>query len=134
MFGSLMLDETGDLIEAVETIATVDYTTIAVAVGSQQVSQSMSLRVSTKTKDVWFNEAAGIDFDDLFYNSNQSDTIMNPIRAQAFRETLEATPGFGDYAENKDVVFTRTGRKLEINLPCTIIDCDSSRFVPAVIG
>lgn len=134
MFGTLMLDADGDLIEAVETVGAVEYATIGVALGSIEVAQNISLRVSTKTRDCWFNLAAGVDYGTLFYDTNRSDATMNPIRAQAFRETLEATPGFGSYAGSNEVVFSRTGRKVEVSLPCVVIACDDSRVIPAVIG
>lgn len=134
MFGTLMLDAEGDLIEAVEVIGAQSYTTIAVAIGSQQVSQALSLGTSTKKRDAWFNRDAGIDYEDLFYGSNRSDVVMNPIRAQAFRSALENTPGFGQYADSKDVTFTRAARKISVGLPCVVVDCDNSRVIPVVIG
>lgn len=134
MFGTLMLDENGDVIEAVETVSGDEYTTIAVALGAQQVAQALSLNVSTKQNDVWFNRSAGIDYNGLFYSATRSDTVMNPIRAQAFRQALERTPGFGSYAEGKDVQFSRAERRLTVGLPCVVIDCDNSRVTPAVIG
>lgn len=134
MYGTLMLDETGDLIEAADMSGLIEYTTVAVALGAQQVSQALSLSVSTKQRDVWFNKSAGIDYDGLFYGSTRTDRVMNPIRAQAFRQALENTPGFGSYASTKDVQFTRADRRLQVDLPCVIIDCDNSRVIPAVIG
>jgi hypothetical protein len=134
MYGTLMLDEQGDLIEAVEVVDGDEYTTIAVALGAQQVGQALSLNVSTKQKDVWFNRSAGVDYNGLFYGATRSDDTMNPIRAQAFRQVIENTPGFGSYADTKDVRFTRAERRLAVDLPCVVIDCDNSRVVPAVIG
>lgn len=135
MFGSLMLDTSGDLIEAEELDGSGNvYTTIGIALGSIQVSQAMSMRVSTRAGTVWFNLAAGIDYDGLFYNTRRSDVDMNPIRSNIFRQTLSETPGFGAFANSRDVTFTRTGRRLEVELPCVTIDCDSSRVTPSVIG
>ena len=134
MFGTLMLDESGDLIDAVEVVGTETFSTIGIALGSIETSQNISLRISTKRRDCWFNRATGIDYAALFYNTNRGDEIMNPMRAQAFREMLEATPGFASYADINEVTFKRTDRKLEVQLPCVVISCDSSRVIPAVIG
>jgi hypothetical protein len=129
-----MLDDTGDLIEATESVGAAVYNTIGIALGSIEAAQNMSLRTSTKINDCWFNRAAGIDYNTLFYDTNLSDAVMNPLRAQAFRETLEGTPGFGRYAAGNEVFFSRAGRKLGVELPCVIIACDSSQITPAVIG
>lgn len=134
MYGTLMLDESGDLIEAADMSGILEYTTVAVALGSQQVAQALSMSVSTKQRDAWFNKSAGIDYEGLFYGSTRSDTVMNPIRAQAFRQAMENTPGFGSYADAKDVTFSRADRRLSVKLPCVVIDCDNSRVIPAVIG
>lgn len=129
-----MLDVDGDLIQAVETLDGEDYETIGIALGSIQVAQAASLRVSTRMDTVWFNRAVGIDFDGLYYNSRQSDDAMNPVRASAFRDAIRGTPGFGSFPDNDNVVFTRTARGLEAKLPCFVVDCDSSRVIPAIIG
>lgn len=129
-----MLDTSGDLITATETVGAQVYQTIGVALGTIEVSQNMSIRVSTKKKDVWFNRDAGVDFVNLFYNANRSDVTMNPVRAQAYRELIENTPGFGAYLGLNEVTFDRTGRKLAITLPCVVLSCDDSRVIPAVIG
>lgn len=129
-----MLDASGDLITAEETIGVDTYQTIGVSVGAPQVSQAMSLNVSTKVRDIWFNRSAGVDFNGLFYDSTRADAVMNPIRAQAFRDALTNTPGFGSFADGRDVNFTRTSRKIEVKLPCVVIACDASRVTPSVIG
>lgn len=134
MYGTLLLDEQGDLLEAVEDYEGSEYTTIGVAVGSQQVAQALSLRASTRKKSVWFNLTAGIDYSGLFYDTNIADSTMNPIRAQVFREALEGTPGFESFPEGREVVFTRTNRTLAVALPCVQIDCDSSRVIPRTLG
>ena len=134
MFGTLMLDDTGDLISAIEHLEGETYQTIGVALGSIQVAQACSLRVSTTTNSVWFNRAHGIDMDGLFYNTNKTDADLNPIRAQAFRTVMENTRGFGDYAGGNNVDFIRTGRKLAVQLPCFAVDCDTAIVTPVVIG
>lgn len=135
MFGTLLLDEDGDLIAAYEVgDDTLEYETIGIALGSQQVAQAASMRVSTRQSSVWFNVTAGIDYETLFYNTSRTDTVMNPIRSQMFMAELLATPGVSGVAGETAVTFTRTVRTLAIDLPCVNIDCDNSRVVPIVMG
>lgn len=134
MFGSLLLDDSGDLLQAFERDNTdVEYDTIAVALGAYQVAQSVSMRASTKKRSVWFNRAAGVDYNALFYDTSKADATMNPIRSIAFREQLLSTPGISRFADDADIRFTRTGRQLAIELPCVVIDCDNSRITPTVL-
>lgn len=134
MFWSLMLDTDGDLIDGFETADGEEYNSIAVSAGATQIAQALSLRASTHADSVWFNRAAGVDYNGLFFSTNRSDETMNPIRAQVFRDILLNTPGMDGFADSDAVSFTRTSRKLEVKLPCAKITCSTELVQPTVIG
>jgi hypothetical protein len=124
MAGTLMLDNTGDLIAA-EWPGGVE--TVGIAIGIAQVAQSANLAVSVRKGSVWWNITAGVDYESLFHNT-QDSVQLDPIRATAFREAVLSVPGISGFSKSDEITFARSaGRTVSVSIPCVDIDCDEGR-------
>lgn len=125
-----MLAQDGDLILAEHDDGA---QTIGVALGAYTVVQAAAQAVSLRQGNVWFNLAAGVDYESLFYSARGSDSQLAPIRATAFRDALSAVPGVLGFDGAGQITFSRKGRTVTPSIPCLQIKCDDVRL-SATIG
>jgi len=130
MVATLLLEEDGDLLLASHPDGA---TTIFVGSGARQVTQAVAQNTALKQGSVWFDRAAGIDYDRLFYNSRRPDEEMEAIRAAVISEAVLATPGVEGFVEGGEVTITRQGRTLIPDIPCININCENG-IVNAFVG
>lgn len=134
-FGSLLLDDSGDLALACYDDGT---ETIAGARGAQQVAQSASIAVSVATGAVWFNLTRNIDYESLFYAPVLREEDLQALRSNAFRSAILAVPGIEGFEDSDEIVFSDSGeRRINVTIPCVVIDCQNSRtrsFIEIING
>lgn len=124
-FGSLLLDDQADLMGATYDDGS---ETIAAALGAQQVAQAAAIAVSVPQGAVWFNLSGNIDFDGLFYAPTLREEELGALRANAYRSAILSVPGIEGFADSDVIEFDTSGnRRLGVNIPCVLIDCENSR-------
>lgn len=132
MIGTLLLDETGDLLCGEHDGGA---QTIVAGLGAEVVSQAASQAISLHKGAVWWSLQAGIDYDGLFYNAPFPHEDMELMRASELRDAVLAVPGVAGFYEDGPVTFEYEGRNVKTKMPCIEIDCDNSRvrgFVEAI--
>ena len=130
MTTTVLLDEDGDVLLAAHPDGA---TTIFVGEGAEQVTQAVAQNTALKQGSVWFNRAAGIDYDSLFFNARRSDEDLESIRASVISEAVLSTPGVEGFADGGQVTISRQGNSIVPAIPCININCENA-IVRAFVG
>ncbi len=124
MIGTLLLDETGDLLCGQHEDGS---ETIVAGLGAEVVSQSASQAIGLHKGKVWWNLEAGIDYDELWHNAKFPHEQMELVRASEIREAILSVPGVDGFYEDQQISFEYDGRLVKTKVPCIKIDCENSR-------
>jgi hypothetical protein len=118
---SIALDETGDFLTGSYPDG---LSTFAICSGAELVVQSVKVGLSVGKGDIWYNLSYGVDKQNLFFNTNENDAFLTPLRTIAVREFLQSFEYVTGLEGEPN--FIRDGRTLSILAPCIILDCGSS--------
>ena len=117
----IALDKDGDFLTG--TYAT-GHTSFALCSGAELITQSIKVGLSSGAGEIWFNLARGIDKQSLFFNPQQSEDFLMPMRSLAVKEFLQT---FEDVVQvDGEASFIREDRVMHVTAPCVILNCEAS--------